>query len=90
MTIAHTYSKRVWLNPNGHSSTGSVVVFDGVAAWLDKDIPARSLFVEIADCHGKVRIHQSRTDTRAEFATKVSLLRDTLSDFLEHIREVAE
>ena len=83
------YSKRCWLNPEGHASTGSVVVFDGLSTWVDeRGEIERTLLVEIADCHGKVRLHQAKTDTRAEFATKVRMLRDVLSEFLEHLDQV--
>lgn len=85
-----SFSRRVWLNPEGHASTGSVVVFDGVSTWLDEQgKPERALIVEIADCHGKVRLHQAKTDTREEFTTKVRTLRDVLSEFLEHLDKTA-
>lgn len=89
ITVRPTYSKRYWLNPEGHASTGSVVVFDGPSTWLDdQGNVERMMLVEIADCHGKVRLHQAKTDTRAEFATKVRMLRDVLSEFLEHLDQV--
>ena len=43
------------------------------------------MLVEIADCHGKVRLHQAKTDTREEFTAKVRMLRDVLSAFLGHL-----
>ena len=65
ITVRPTYSKRYWLNPEGHASTGSVVVFDGPSTWLDdQGNVERMMLVEIADCHGKVRLHQAKTDTR--------------------------
>ena len=85
----HGFSRRVWLNPEGHASTGSVVVFDGPSTWLDKQgKPETMRVVEIADCHGKVRLHQAKTDTLEDFAMKVRTLRDVLSDFLEHLDKV--
>ena len=81
-----TYAKRYWLNPDGHASTGSVVVFDGPSTWLDdQGNVERMMLVEIADCHGKVRLHQAKTDTREEFTAKVRMLRDVLSAFLGHL-----
>lgn len=80
------FSRRVWLNPDGHASTGSVVTFDGPSTWLDEQgKPERMLLVEIADCHAKVRLHQAKTDTREGFAMKVRTLRDVLSEFLQHL-----
>ena len=86
ITVRPTYSKRYWLNPEGHASTGSVVVFDGPSTWLDdQGNVERMMLVEIADCHGKVRLHQAKTDTREEFTAKVRMLRDVLSAFLGHL-----
>lgn len=79
------YNTRVWLNPSNSSSSSSVVCFDGPAQWGDGDIPYAAMFVEISDCHGKIRIHQSKFETREEFTKKVRLLRDTISDFLKYL-----
>ena len=84
-----SFSRRVWLNPIGHASTGSVVVFDGPSTWIDEHgKPERMLLVEVADCHGKVRLHQAKTDTQEEFTKKVRTLRDVLSEFIEHLDKV--
>ncbi len=45
------YSHRIWLNSENSRSTGSIVCFDGET--IDRD-----LFIEIADCCGKVRIYK--------------------------------
>ena len=88
-TVKPTYSKRCWLNPDGHASTGSVVVYDGPSTWLGRhEQPETMRVVEIADCHGKVRLHQTQTDTLDQFTAKVRLLRDTLSAFIEHLETV--
>lgn len=82
------YVERIWLNPEDHSSTGSVVVFDGEASWSsgdDHSKPCKIMYVEISDCHGKIRLHQSKYDTREQFRVKITLLRDTLSRFLDAI-----
>lgn len=84
--MCKAFVKRAWLNPPEHSATGSIVTFDGESAWMDdKGNPLHTTFVEIADCHGKVRLHQGEADTRENFAAKVCLLRDTLSEFIEHL-----
>ena len=84
-----SFSRRVWLNPEGHASTGSVVVFDGPTTWLDNQGNTETMrIVEIADCHGKVRLHQAKTDTLEQFEMKVRTLRDVLSDFLDHLDNV--
>jgi hypothetical protein len=76
-------SKRVWLNPDESSSTGSVVVYSGPAYWNKKK---KTSFVEIADCLGKVRLHKSDLDTEKQFIEKVKLLRDTLDWFINELK----
>lgn len=71
------YSNRVWLNPHGHSSTGSVVAFHGEASWI---------FLEIADCRGKVRLHKTDNDTTEQFIEKMEALRNVIDEFIAHLR----
>lgn len=84
--MSKKFSRREWLNPDGHASTGTVVVYDGPSTWISEQGVQETLrMVEVADCQGKVRLHQAKTDTLEEFTTKVRLLRDVLSEFLEHL-----
>ena len=46
-------------------------------------------YVEISDCHGKVRIHKADRDSTEEFALKIELLRDTLSEFAQYLRDTS-
>ena len=83
-TIQPFYSKRVWLNPNHKDSTSSIVCFNGMV----KDFEGKlypSTFVEIADCHHKIHLHQTSDDTREEFITKLQLLRDELNLFIDDL-----
>ncbi len=81
-----SFSLRTWLNPDGHSSTGSIVVFDGMSSWTNMDgEPQKTMFIEVSDCHGKVRIHQAKSDTREMFTAKVRVMHDVLSEFLAHL-----
>lgn len=77
------FNKRVWLNPDSSSSTGSIVCFSGLANWTEagSDKPAKSRFVEIADCHKKVRIHQGEMDSLEEFIKKIELMKHMLTEF---------
>jgi hypothetical protein len=73
------YSKRVWLNKDGSPSTGSVVAFYGETTWRkEKDV---STFLEVADCHDKIRLHRTHDDSMEDFVKKLRLLATTANDF---------
>lgn len=76
-------NKRVWLNPENSSSTSTMVCYSGEANWSEEnsDKPAISRFVEIADCHGKIRIHQARFETMQEYIDKIKLMKETLAEY---------
>ena len=81
------YSKRQWLNPDGHPSTGAVVAYH-VESPCDRDEkPDFMTILEISDCHSKVRLHRSEKDTMAEFIEKLETLRDVIDDFVSHLRQ---
>jgi hypothetical protein len=81
------YSKRVWLNKNDSPSTGSVVAFHGPTVYHKKEEIV--LFLEVADCHNKARLHCAPTDTVIEFIDKMKLLRDSVNDFIIHLEQNA-
>lgn len=84
--MAESYVERVWLNPPTSPSTGSIAVYDGVSPFApDTD---ELSYVEVADCHQKVRLHQTKNDSREDFATKVEVMRDVLDRFARHLRSV--
>ena len=51
------YNTRTWLNGSNSRSTGSIVCYDGVTKFCDG--VDRDSFVEISDCHSKIRLHKS-------------------------------
>lgn len=78
------YNHRTWLNPEDSRSTGSIVCFDGeteFAEGLDRDS-----FIEIADCHGKVRLHKSSDDSATEFIQKLSVMCNEIDCFIKHLK----
>jgi len=80
------YSRRQWLNPDGHPSTGSVVAYHGESPWDRDGKPDVMTILEISDCHSKVRLHRSEKDTLEEFVGKMETLRDVIDDFVAHLR----
>lgn len=80
-----TYSQRVWLNKPESRSTGSVVAFDGYIEYSDG--PKNHTFLEVADCHCKVSLHKTHSDTKEDFLEKMELLHKTIGDFITHLKE---
>lgn len=78
------YNCRIWLNSENSRSTGSVVCFDGKTEFSDG--AARDSFIEIADCHGKVRIHKTSDDSVTEFIQKLSSMRNEIDFFINHLK----
>ena len=82
------YNRRKWLNRNSSSSTASVVCHSGPANWLKEDGSRDfSRFIEISDCHNKVRLHQAPFETADAFIGKISLLRSELLLFMEYLEK---
>lgn len=74
------YNSRCWLNNKKSSSTGSIVCFSGRSnySFASESTPAYSRFVELSDCHSKVRIHQARFETKAQYLRKIDKMIDAL------------
>lgn len=78
------YKSVTQLNPDDSPSTESIVCYDGDIEYSDDGVQP-SVFVEIADCHGKVRLHQAHTDTTKEFVEKIDLMIIALNHFRNHL-----
>ena len=81
------YSKRVWLNKDSSASTGSVVAFHGETIWKDK--PEITSFFEVADCHGKVRLHRAYGDDMPSFVAKLRTLAAVAEEFATFLESEA-
>lgn len=77
------FSRRVWLNPEWHPYTGSIVVYDGPARRSGDN--ENQAFVEVSDCHQKVCLHEGKACPRDEFIEKVKLMHKTLGEFILHL-----
>lgn len=76
-----TYYKSITqLNPDDSPSTGSLVCYYGDIEYSDDGVQP-CMFVEIADCHSKVRLHRVHTDTTIEFLNKLDYLIIQLTKF---------
>ena len=79
------YNERLWLNPEESGSTGSIVCFDGRARWSREN--EQELFVEVADCHQKARLHICRGDSHKDWYDKVTSMRNALNRYLVHLEK---
>lgn len=77
------YCNKEWLNEPESPSTGSVVCYHGIADFADGE--GENLFIEIADCKSKVRLHKTHGSTRAQFIAKLERLQSALADFHDHL-----
>ena len=78
------FNQRTWLNTLASHYTGSITCFDGTVK--NRGQPLREYtFVEIADCHGKVRIHVDDNSGLEEFIEKIDSLIYWLKAFRQHL-----
>lgn len=77
------YNKRQWLNSEDSSSTGNIVCFDGDTTHNGN--VARNIFVSISDCYNSARLHMTEDDSVEDFVEKITLLRDELTNFINHL-----
>lgn len=83
------YNKRKWLNRVDSHYTGSIVCHDGIVSNRGKD-PARYTFIEIADCHGKARIHYDDNLDMNAYIEKLKIIRSEVDDFILHLENKNE
>lgn len=78
------YNKRIWLNNENSHFTGSMVCHDGVVSNQGRP-PERYTFMEICDCHRKIRVHKDANLPMDEFVGKLALMRDEINSFINHL-----
>jgi len=78
------YLDRQWLNAAPSPATGTIVAYDGPSNW---DLAERHAFLEIADCHGKVRLHMSKGDSVQDFVKKMRILSEVTAQFAAYLEE---
>lgn len=78
------YNERTWLNDFDSSSTGSIVTYDGDYQKEGHEIGKHS-YLEIADCQGKISLHNTVGDADSVFIDKMKLLRKEIDLFIKHL-----
>lgn len=77
------YNKRIWLNSEDSPSTGNIVCFDGDTTHNGN--VARNIFISISDCYNSARLHMTEDDSIEDFVKKITLLRNELTNFINHL-----
>lgn len=78
-----TYKKTTELNDSNKPSTGMVTAYAGKSPW-PKAIK-EYYFLEVSDCHSKVRLHNSQIDTKKDFIKKLRKLRNAIDKFIDYL-----
>ena len=76
------YNERTWLNSKDSSFTGSIVCFDG-----ETKQSYYTRFVEVSDCHSKIRLHQDLTGNYDDWVNKIKTMRDALNDYINYLEQ---
>jgi len=71
------------LNSDTSPSTGSVTAYCGKSPW--PKYFKQYMFLEVSDCHSKVRLHTSQLDTKQDFIKKMRKLHKAIGQFIEHL-----
>lgn len=79
------YNTRQFINEADSHYTGSIVCFDGKALINQGKVLERYTFVEISDCHGKIRIHRDMNHDLQAFINKLSVVEHELKQFRQSL-----
>lgn len=80
-----TFKQTTELNSNDSPSTGSVTAYCGKSPW-PKAIK-EYMFLEVADCNSKARLHISQIDTRKDFIKKMKRLHKAIGKFITYLEK---
>ena len=83
------FYRRIWLNKEGSASTGTAVAFSGVVKWKS-DSEKTITFLEISDCHCKVKLHKTYSDSNEDFIEKMRKLSQLASNFADFLQKDIE
>lgn len=78
----NNYVKRLFINRPNSISTGTLCAFDGLQS---ERTNVHKTFLEFGDCHNKIRIFQSSTESKDAYIKKITKLRNALDDFNYHL-----
>jgi len=79
------YNKRLWLNDDLSSYTGSVAAYSGKVNWGGEK--RKASFLEIADCQSKVKIHSGKQNNGKKYIKKLKKLRTFIDNFISFLEK---
>jgi len=83
--MATNYNNRVWLNVYDSHYTGSIVCVDKTDLINRGHHLERYTFMEISDCHGKIRIHTDPNFGMEAYIEKLKRMEHEIRAFREHL-----
>ena len=78
------YNSQVWLNPPHATGNGNMRCYDGVQEKDGVQEPIR--FVTISDCYETIRLHPIDYDDNQSFIDKLTIMRDEIDKFINHLK----
>jgi hypothetical protein len=81
------FVRREFLNDEDSPFTGTAVAYDGPDPW---DMDDTDTFLEVGDCHNKVRLHESTLEGRGHYIQKLKTLRAVVDDFIRHLERTGK
>ncbi len=82
------YNKRTWLNDNDSHYTGSITCAHFTELVNRGKYMEEYCFVELCDCHTKIRIHKDNNHSTKYFINKLKLIQSELQGFIDHLEQV--
>lgn len=79
------YNRRTFINPLTSHYTGSITCVDGRNIINQGKLLDRYSFVELTDCHGKIRIHRDANLFEGDYISKINLLINELTYYRDHL-----
>jgi hypothetical protein len=84
------YCEKEFLTDSPEPSTSTVVSFYGDVQWGRNDRPENLSFLEISDCHERVRLHRPYEMTNAEWLAQVQRLQAHIGRYINFLETVYE
>ncbi len=84
--IVTRYKRHTELN-GATPSTGTITCYDGIIVDGKTKEEWEDQFIEITDCHNKVRLHRGSYDDDQAWLMKVHTLRREINEYYDHLIE---
>lgn len=80
-----TYKETTALNDDNKPSTGMVTAYAGKSPW--PKAMKEYYFLEVQDCHSKIRLHNSQIDSKKDFIKKLKRLHKAIGRFIDYLEK---